>query len=99
MNLIKYLTIFLILINFNSNSLAKNPSALINEIVDEASLVLSGDGDKHCVNELSPKDIESDVDLTLILAFVTPAVTIFGAIVTVLSIIVGIVKTGKDGGV
>ncbi len=43
MNLIKYLTIFLILINFNSNSLAKNPSALINEIVDEAASILSSE--------------------------------------------------------
>ena len=43
MNLIKYLTIFLILINFNSNSLAKDPSALINEIVDEAASILSSE--------------------------------------------------------
>ena len=43
MNLIKYLTIFLILINFNSNSLAKNPSALKNEIVDEAASILSSE--------------------------------------------------------
>ena len=43
MNLIKYLTIFLILINFNTNSLAKDPSALINEIVDEAASILSSE--------------------------------------------------------
>ena len=43
MKLLKYLVIILYLINYKNLSLAKDPSALINEIVDEAALVLSSD--------------------------------------------------------
>ena len=43
MRLFKYLIIFFLLINFNSKSLAKDPSALINEIVDEAASILSSE--------------------------------------------------------
>ena len=43
MKLLKYLIILLYLINYNNISLAKDPSALINEIVDEAALILSSD--------------------------------------------------------
>ena len=43
MKLLKYLIILLYLINYKNISLAKDPSALINEIVDEAALVLSSD--------------------------------------------------------
>ena len=43
MNSIKYLIIFLFLININNTSFAKDPSSLINEIVDEAALILSSD--------------------------------------------------------
>ena len=43
MKFFKYLIIFLFLINFKSICFAKNPSDLINEIVDEAALVLSSE--------------------------------------------------------
>ena len=43
MKLLKYLILFVFLINFNSSSIAKDPSDLINEIVDEAALVLSSE--------------------------------------------------------
>ena len=43
MKLIKILTLFLFLINYNNNLFAKNPSDLINEIVDEAASILSSD--------------------------------------------------------
>ena len=43
MKLLKYLIIFLFLTNYKSITLAKDPSALINEIVDEAALVLSSE--------------------------------------------------------
>ena len=41
MKFIKYLIIFLYLFNLNNILYAKDPSALINEIVDEAAAVLS----------------------------------------------------------
>ena len=41
MKLIKHLIIFLFLLNLNNILYAKDPSALINEIVDEAAAVLS----------------------------------------------------------
>ena len=43
MKLIKHLIIFLFLSNLNNILHAKDPSALINEIVDEAAAVLSSD--------------------------------------------------------
>ena len=43
MKLLKYLIIFLFITNSLNVSFAKNPSALINEIVDEAALVLSSE--------------------------------------------------------
>ena len=43
MKFIKRLIIFLFLLNYNNISYAKDPSALINEIVDEAAKVLSSD--------------------------------------------------------
>ena len=43
MKLFKYLIIFFFLINLNNISLAKDPSALINEIVDEAAAILSSE--------------------------------------------------------
>ena len=43
MKLIRYLVIFLFLTNSLNISFAKDPSALINEIVDEAALVLSSE--------------------------------------------------------
>ena len=43
MKLIKYLIIYLFLLNLNNYLHAKEPSALINEIVDEAALILSSD--------------------------------------------------------
>ena len=43
MKLIKHLIIFLFLLNLNNILYAKDPSALINEIVDEAAAVLSSD--------------------------------------------------------
>ena len=43
MRFFKYLTFFIFIFNFNNILLAKDPSALINEIVDEASKVLSSD--------------------------------------------------------
>ena len=43
MKLFKYLIIFFFLINLNNTSLAKDPSALINEIVDEAAAILSSE--------------------------------------------------------
>ncbi len=41
MKLLKYLIFFIYITNFNNVSLSKNPSDLINEIVDEAALILS----------------------------------------------------------
>ena len=43
MKLFKYITILFFLINFNSISIAKDPSALINEIVDKAASILSSE--------------------------------------------------------
>ena len=43
MKLLKYLVIFLLLTNYLNFSFAKDPSALINEIVDEAASVLSSE--------------------------------------------------------
>ena len=43
MKLLRYLIIFLFFSNFSNVSLAKDPSALINEIVDEAASVLSSE--------------------------------------------------------
>ena len=43
MKLPKYLIIFLFLTNISNVSFAKDPSALINEIVDEAASVLSSE--------------------------------------------------------
>ncbi len=41
MKLLKYLIFFIYITNFNNVSLSKNPSDLINEIVDEAASILS----------------------------------------------------------
>ena len=43
MKFFKSLIIFLFFFNFNNVTFAKDPSALINEIVDEAALILSSD--------------------------------------------------------
>ena len=43
MKFIKYLIIFLFFTNFSNVSFSKDPSALINEIVDEAASVLSSE--------------------------------------------------------
>ena len=43
MKLIKYVVFFLFLINFNNYLFAKDPSNLINEIVDEAASILSSE--------------------------------------------------------
>ena len=43
MKLFKYLIIFLFFTNFSNVSFSKDPSALINEIVDEAASVLSSE--------------------------------------------------------
>ena len=43
MKLVKYFIFFFIFLSFNNNLLAKNPSSLINDIVDEAAEVLSSD--------------------------------------------------------
>ena len=43
MKLFKYIILFLFLINSYNISSAKDPSALINEIVDEAANILSSD--------------------------------------------------------
>ena len=43
MKLLKYLIIFLFFTNFSNVSFSKDPSALINEIVDEAASVLSSE--------------------------------------------------------
>ena len=43
MKLIRYFVFFLFLLNFNNISSAKDPSALINEIVDEAATILSSE--------------------------------------------------------
>ena len=43
MKALRYLIIIFLLVNFNNKSLAKNPSDLINSIVDEAAKVLSSD--------------------------------------------------------
>ena len=43
MKLIKHLIIFLFLLNLNNILYAKDPSALINEIVDEAASILSSE--------------------------------------------------------
>ena len=43
MRFFKYLTFFIFIFNFNNILLAKDPSALINEIVDEAASTLSSE--------------------------------------------------------
>ena len=43
MKLFKYIAILFFLINFNSISIAKDPCALINEIVDKAASILSSE--------------------------------------------------------
>ena len=43
MKLFKYIAILFFLLNFNSISIAKDPSALINEIVDKAASILSSE--------------------------------------------------------
>ena len=43
MKLIKYFLFFFILLSLNNNAFSKDPSALINEIVDEAALILSSE--------------------------------------------------------
>ena len=43
MKLFKYITILFFLINFKSISIAKDPSALINEIVDKVASILSSE--------------------------------------------------------
>ena len=43
MKLLKYLIIFIFFTNFSNVALAKDPSALINEIVDEAASILSSE--------------------------------------------------------
>ena len=43
MKKLKFLFFFLLFININNNSLAKNPSDLINNIVDEAASILSSE--------------------------------------------------------
>ena len=43
MKLLKYFIIFIFILNFQNNLFAKDPSALINEIVDEAAAVLSSE--------------------------------------------------------
>ena len=43
MKLFKYLIFFLFLLNFSNISSAKDPSDLINEIVDEAANILSSE--------------------------------------------------------
>jgi len=43
MKKLKFLFFFLLFINLNNNSLAKNPSDLINNIVDEAASILSSE--------------------------------------------------------
>ena len=43
MKKLKFLFFFLLFINLNNNSLAKNPSDLINDIVDEAASILSSE--------------------------------------------------------
>jgi phospholipid transport system substrate-binding protein len=43
MKLIKFFLFFFIVINFSNHSFSKDPSALINEIVDEAASILSSE--------------------------------------------------------
>ena len=43
MNILKYFLVILLVFNFNSKLFAKDPSALINEIVDDAAAVLSSE--------------------------------------------------------
>ena len=43
MKLLRHIIIFLFFTNFSNISFAKDPSALINEIVDEAASVLSSE--------------------------------------------------------
>ena len=60
MKLPKYLIIFLFLTNISNVSFAKDPSALINEIVDEAASVLSSeDPVESKIIKLTTEPIES----------------------------------------
>ena len=43
MNILKYFLVIILVFNFNSKLFAKDPSALINEIVDDAAAVLSSE--------------------------------------------------------
>ena len=43
MNILKYFLVIVLVFNFNSKLFAKDPSALINEIVDDAATVLSSE--------------------------------------------------------
>jgi len=43
MNILKYFLVIVLVFNFNSKLFAKDPSALINEIVDDAAAILSSE--------------------------------------------------------
>ena len=64
MKLIKYLSFFFIFLAFNNFSFAKNPSALISGIVDEAALILSSQDPVESkiirLNAIAEKNVDID---------------------------------------
>tara|TARA_Y100000768_G_scaffold384705_1_gene369267 strand:+ start:1520 stop:2110 length:591 start_codon:yes stop_codon:yes gene_type:complete len=64
MKLIKYLSFLFIFLSFNNFSFAKNPSALINDIVDEAALILSSQDPVESkiirLNAIAEKNVDID---------------------------------------
>ena len=64
MKLIKYLSFLFIFLALNNFSFAKNPSALINDIVDEAALILSSQDPVESkiirLNAIAEKNVDID---------------------------------------
>ena len=64
MKLINYLFFFIFFININNISLAKNPSDLINEIVDEAAYILSSEDPVESkiikLNDIAERNVDID---------------------------------------
>ena len=62
MNILKYFLVIILVFNFNSKLFAKDPSALINEIVDDAAAVLSSEDPVEAkiikLNEIAERSVD-----------------------------------------
>ena len=62
MNILKYFLVIVLVFNFNSKLFAKDPSALINEIVDDAAAVLSSEDPVEAkiikLNEIAERSVD-----------------------------------------